>query len=58
MIVTWLASIASILPDAMGYTGNYVWSNTFYGCDVVYCGYKSYGMMVNIFGNVLLITIR
>ena len=58
MIITWLTSAASILPDAMGYSGNYGWSNTLYGCDGIFCGHKNYGMMINTYGNVLLIWIR
>jgi len=55
IFTTWAMAAVSILPDALGITGNYVWSNTFYGCDVVYCGHKSYGMIINILLNVVVI---
>jgi len=57
IILTWFISFISISPDCIGLTGGYIWSNTFYGCDVVYyCGKKSYGMMINIILNVIIIT--
>jgi len=54
---TWAMAAGSIVPDALGITGDYVWSNTIYGCDVVYSGHKSYGMIINILINVVIIVV-
>ena len=57
IVLTWFISFISIIPDCLGLSGSYMWSNTFYGCDVVYCNNKkSYAMMANIILNVIIIT--
>ena len=59
IILVWILSLASILPDCLGVTGGYKWSNTSYGCDNVYfeVGEKSYGMIVLVVLNILVIFI-
>ena len=59
ILMLWVISLISILPDCFGWTGGYQWTNTAYGCDNVYCGdnKKSYGMIVNILLNTLIIVI-
>ena len=58
ILVLWLTSLLSILPDCLGITGaGYKWTNKTYGCDVVYCAdsRESYGMIANILLNTLII---
>jgi len=58
ILLLWLTSLLSILPDCLGVTGEgYRWTNTTYGCDNVYCAdsRKSYGMIANILINTLII---
>jgi len=55
--LTWILAAASIAPEALGITGNYVWSNTFYGCDAVFCGQLGYGMMTNICLNIVVMMV-
>ena len=58
-LLIWILSLVSILPDCFGWTGGYKWTNTTYGCDNVYSdrGERSYGMIVNIVTNILIIFI-
>jgi len=58
-LLIWILSLVSILPDCFGLTGGYKWTNTTYGCDNVYSerGERSYGMIVNIVTNILIIFI-
>jgi len=59
IILVWVWSLAFILPDCLRLTGGYRWSNTTYGCDNVYyeVGEKSYGMIINVVINILVIFI-
>ena len=57
IILVWILSLASILPDCLGVTGGYKWSNTSYGCDNVYFdeGERSYGLIANCYFIILVI---
>jgi len=57
MAFTWVLAAGSIAPEALGITGNYKWSNTFYGCDAVFCGQLGYGMMTNICLNIVVMMV-
>lgn len=59
IFLVWALSLLSILPDCLGVTGGYKWTNTSYGCDNVYSevGERSYGLIVNVVTNILIIFI-
>ena len=51
ILFIWIWSFAPIQVDALPFK----WSNTMYGCDVVYDGHTSYGRTTNIVINLLII---
>ena len=55
ILFIWIWSFAAISFEAFSLTGVYEWSNTMYGCDVVYSNHTSYGMIANIVINLLII---
>eukprot|EP00092_Neocalanus_flemingeri_P064497 GFUD01078283.1.p1 GENE.GFUD01078283.1~~GFUD01078283.1.p1 ORF type:complete len:322 (-),score=45.08 GFUD01078283.1:442-1407(-) len=57
ILFIWIWSFAAISCDVFGVTGVYKWTNTMYGCDVTYTDHTSYGMIVNILGNLLVILV-
>jgi len=57
IIFIWIWSFLTIVPDAFSLTSKYKWTNTIYGCDVTYTDHISYGMIVNIVVNLIIIFI-
>jgi len=55
IIIIWLLSFLSIVPDAFNLTGEYMWTDTIYGCDAVYSDHAGYGMIANIVINLIII---
>ena len=43
----WVLSFVVIISDVWSITGVYKWTNTMYGCDVIYIDHTSYGMVTN-----------
>ena len=59
ILFIWIWSFGVITPDVFGYTSHYNWTNSIYGCDVMYYNeeHTSYFLIVNIMLNLIVIII-